>query len=89
MCACARGVCARTRVCVRAHMCVCAHTRAIDRQRAIEAASDGVILFGHAEPIGEPVVAHGPFVMTTREEIQQAIRDYQEGRFDAPAAQSG
>ena len=56
---------------------------------AIEAASDGVLLFGHADPIGEPVVAHGPFVMTTREEIQQAIRDYQEGRFDAPAAQSG
>ena len=50
---------------------------------------DGVLLFGHADPIGEPVVAHGPFVMTTREEIQQAIRDYQEGRFDAPAAQSG
>jgi redox-sensitive bicupin YhaK (pirin superfamily) len=47
----------------------------------LEAASDGVILFGHADPIGEPVVAHGPFVMNTREEIQQAIRDYQAGRF--------
>jgi len=47
----------------------------------IEAATDAVILFGHAEPIGEPVVAHGPFVMTTREEIVQAIRDYQAGKF--------
>ena len=47
----------------------------------IEAATGGTILFGHADPIGEPVVAHGPFVMNTREEIQQAIRDYQAGRF--------
>lgn len=49
---------------------------------AIEAAEDGVILFGHADPIGEPVVAHGPFVMTTREEILEAIRDYQAGKFE-------
>jgi redox-sensitive bicupin YhaK (pirin superfamily) len=47
----------------------------------IEATSDAVVLFGHADPIGEPVVAHGPFVMTTREEIVQAIRDYQAGKF--------
>ena len=33
------------------------------------------------KPIGEPIVHHGPFVMNTREEIQQAIRDYSEGRF--------
>ena len=32
------------------------------------------------KPIGEPIVHHGPFVMNTREEIQQAIRDYSEGR---------
>ncbi|CAJ1049472.1 pirin isoform X1 [Xyrichtys novacula] len=31
------------------------------------------------EPIKEPVVQHGPFVMTTEEEIQQAIRDYKTG----------
>lgn len=47
----------------------------------IEAASDAVLLFGHAEPIGEPVVAHGPFVMNTREEIRAAMIDYQSGRF--------
>ena len=39
------------------------------------------LLYGHADPIGEPVVAHGPFVMTTREEIGDAIRDYQAGLF--------
>lgn len=38
-------------------------------------------LFGHAEPIGEPVVSHGPFVMNTQEEIAQAVSDYQAGKF--------
>ena len=46
------------------------------------AAEDARVVFGHAEPIGEPVVAHGPFVMNTREEIVSAIRDYQAGLFD-------
>jgi hypothetical protein len=49
---------------------------------AVEATGDVVLLFGHADPIGEPVVAHGPFVMNTPEEIGQAIRDYQAGLFD-------
>jgi hypothetical protein len=48
----------------------------------IEGATDAVVVFGHAEPIGEPVVAHGPFVMNTREEIVQAIGDYNAGLFD-------
>jgi len=32
------------------------------------------------KPIGEPVVQHGPFVMNKVEEIQQAIRDYNQGK---------
>jgi len=47
------------------------------------AEEDSVLLLGHADRIGEPVVAHGPFVMNTREEIAQAVRDYQAGKFDA------
>ncbi|MFN3725875.1 MAG: pirin family protein [Allosphingosinicella sp.] len=44
------------------------------------------LLFGHSKPLGEPVVAHGPFVMNTPEEIVQAIQDYQAGLFGDPAA---
>lgn len=50
----------------------------------IQAASDAVILLGHAAPIGEPVFHHGPFVMNTREEIIQAIEDYNAGKFGPP-----
>ena len=48
------------------------------------AETGALILFGHAAPLGEPVVAHGPFVMNTRAEIAAAIADYQAGRFHAP-----
>ena len=47
----------------------------------VGAAAEGarfILLAGR--PLGEPVVQYGPFVMNTREEIEQAIRDYQSGR---------
>ncbi|HCR98274.1 MULTISPECIES: pirin family protein [Halomonas] len=47
----------------------------------IEAASDAQLLFGHGDVIDEPVYSHGPFVMNTREEIEQAVEDYQAGKF--------
>ncbi|AVV85432.1 pirin family protein [Shewanella putrefaciens] len=40
----------------------------------------GMLLFA-GKPIREKIVQMGPFVMNTQAEIQQAIRDYQEGRF--------
>jgi quercetin 2,3-dioxygenase len=39
------------------------------------------LIFGHALPIEEPMVAQGPFVMNTQEEIDQAYEDYRQGKF--------
>lgn len=38
------------------------------------------ILVLNGQPLSEPMVAHGPFVMNTKQEIEQAIRDYQSGK---------
>lgn len=38
-----------------------------------------VVLAG--QPLNEPVVQHGPFVMNTRDQILQAFRDYEAGKF--------
>ncbi len=65
------------------------HIVELDRdggELTIEAASDASLLFGHGDPIDEPVVAHGPFVMNTVDEIRQAIVDYQAGKFGAVTA---
>jgi redox-sensitive bicupin YhaK (pirin superfamily) len=52
----------------------------------IQAGADGVrFLLLAAKPLREPVVQYGPFVMNTREEIEQAVADFRAGRFGAAA----
>jgi quercetin 2,3-dioxygenase len=52
----------------------------------VEAGGDGVrFLLLAARPLREPVVQYGPFVMNTREEIEQALADYRDGRLASAA----
>jgi hypothetical protein len=48
---------------------------------SFEASKESILILGHALPFNEPMVAQGPFVMNTEQEIRQAYQDYQSGKF--------
>ncbi|PLC49085.1 quercetin 2,3-dioxygenase [Pollutimonas subterranea] len=48
----------------------------------LEANNEATLLVLTGEPIDEPIVGHGPFVMNTQAEIVEAINDFNAGRFD-------
>lgn len=52
----------------------------------LEATSDATLLVLSGAPLDEPVFAHGPFVMNTREEIIMALQDFNSGKFGAIAS---
>ena len=47
----------------------------------IEASEDSVVLVLSGAPIEEPIAAHGPFVMNTKEELMEAFNDFNNGKF--------
>jgi redox-sensitive bicupin YhaK (pirin superfamily) len=58
-----------------------------DRVEAAAANTPARLVLVAGRPLKEPVVQHGPFVMNTREQIDEALRDYRDGRLvKGPAA---
>lgn len=53
---------------------------------AIEANGDAIVLLLSGQPIDEPIVGYGPFVMNTEQEIAQAMQDFNSGGFGSMAA---
>jgi redox-sensitive bicupin YhaK (pirin superfamily) len=51
----------------------------------VEATTCAKLLLMDGQPINEPIVGQGPFVMTSRREIQEAIEEYQLGKMGAIA----
>lgn len=47
----------------------------------LTANSDAKVLILSGEPLNEPIVGHGPFVMNSRDEIMQALHDVRSGKF--------
>ncbi|EMI5492815.1 pirin family protein [Providencia stuartii] len=52
-----------------------------DTNIILEATEDALVLFLSGDPINEPVVGYGPFVMNSEQDIKDAIDDFNNGKF--------
>ena len=68
------------------HMAILANNGA--GEVCIEASEDARVLIIAGQPLKEPIAQYGPFVMNTTEQIHQAMRDYEAGKFAGAAVQS-
>ena len=69
----------------------CAHPRLVafddgDYVQVVTASQPVRFLLVSGQPLYEPIARYGPFVMNTRQEIEQALRDLQNGTFVEPVA---
>ncbi|WP_429948779.1 pirin family protein [Comamonas sediminis] len=56
------------------------------RKLTLEANGDVALLLMSGEPIDEPIVGYGPFVMNSQQEIKQAVNDFNSGKFGSMQA---
>lgn len=56
------------------------------RKLSLEANGDVALLLMSGEPIDEPIVGYGPFVMNSQQEIVQAVNDFNSGKFGSMQA---
>lgn len=54
----------------------------------VEAAEDSRLILVAGQPLNEVIAQYGPFVMNTAEQIEQTLRDYRDGKFEAAVVQA-
>ncbi len=58
------------------------------QQVTLSATQPSRVLIIAGQPLNEPIAQYGPFVMNTGDEIQQTLRDYRDGKFEASVVQA-
>ncbi len=64
----------------RQRMAILANDPACDGVALVAGAAGARLILIAGRPLGEPIAQHGPFVMNTREELVQAVEDFNAGR---------
>lgn len=70
----------KTRAVDELHCCVLEQSDSQEILHKFRASKHSKFVLIGGQPLNEPIVQHGPFVMNTKEEIYQAFEDYQQGK---------